>query len=308
MRQGLVALLLLAVSGFGALAGQPVFPRGSSVGLEPPAGMEVSTNFAGFEDKQKNASILVVDMPPDAYAQLEAGFTDAALAAKGIRVESRRPFPIGDARGMLVTGVQNAGPVEIRKWVLLVGGDTATALVTLQAPQAQAAAFPEAEVEAAFRTLRFRPAEEQLADLPFTITDFAGFRALRTLGPTSVILTGGPKNTFDGAEQPYFVIAVGGGAPRDDERRQFALRSLATVPGVKDLRIERAEPLRISNHAGYEVMATALDAKTGAPLKVVQWLSFGPTAHMRMVAVTRADQFPELYGRLRALRDGIEPR
>ncbi len=308
MRQGLVALVILVWSAFGALAEQAVFPRGSSIGMEPPAGMEPSTNFAGFENKQKGASILVVDMPPDAFPQLEAGFTDQALAAKGITVQSRRDFPVGTSKGVLVTGIQSAGAGQVKKWVLLVGNETATALVTMQVPEAEAAAFPDAAVEAAFKTLRFRSAEDQLADLPFAITDFAGFRALRTLGATSVILTQGPKNTFDGDEQPYFVISVGAGAPRDDERRQFALRSLSTLSGMKELRVERAEPLRIHNRLGYEVMANALDAKTGTPLKVVQWFSFGPTAHMRMVAVTRADQFPELYPKLRAIRDGIESR
>jgi hypothetical protein len=43
-------------------------------------------------------------------------------------------------------------------------------------------------------------------------------------------------------------------------------------------------------------------------VKVIQWMRFGTTGHMRMVGVTPLDSFPELYPRLRAIRDGVEPR
>jgi hypothetical protein len=175
-------------------------------------------------------------------------------------------------------------------------------------PEGQDAAYPDAKVRAALSTLAFRSARDQVAALPYTLNDLAGFRVVRTLGGSTVILTDGPNNVVDGAEQPYFVVSVAGGAPRDDERGRFAVRALAGLPGLKDLQVERAEPLRIANHTGYEVMAKGVDARTGTPVKVIQWMRFGTTGHMRMVGVTPLDSFPELYPRLRAIRDGVEPR
>ncbi|MFG1477470.1 hypothetical protein V5F53_02250 [Xanthobacter sp. V4C-4] len=301
----MVLTLLMSAAGH---AGEAIFPRGSVVGLAPPPGLVESTTFSGFEDRARNASILIVDMPAEAYPQLEAGFTDAALAAKGVSVEQRGPFALPDAKAYLVTGTQSAGPFRVRKWILLAGTDVATALVTVQVAETDAAALPDAEVRAALATLAFRSPEAQVAALPFTVTDLAGFRVVRTFGGSTVMLTDGPKNVIEGVEQPYFVVSVAHGAPREDERRQFALRALSTLAGLKDMRLERAEPLRIAQIPGFEVMAQAVDAKTGEPVKVVQWIRFGQTGHMRMVGISRLDAFPEVYPRFRAIRDGVDPR
>lgn len=304
------AAVLVAVSAAlsSAAAAEVEFPRGSIIGMVPPDGMSEGRTFAGFEDREKGAAVLLVDMPAEAFPQLEASFTDAALAEKGIKVQRRENFPVAGAKGILVTGTQAAGAVTLRKWVLLAGNDMLTALVTVQVPEGQDAAYPDAKVRAALSTLAFRSARDQVAALPYTLNDLAGFRVVRTLGGSTVILTDGPNNVVDGAEQPYFVVSVAGGSPRDDERGRFAVRALAGLPGLKDLQVERAEPLRIANHTGYEVMAKGVDARTGTPVKVIQWMRFGTTGHMRMVGVTPLDSFPELYPRLRAIRDGVEPR
>ncbi len=285
-----------------------VFPPGAVIGLVPPAGMVPSDKFAGFEDRGRNASILMVDMPPEAYGQLVEGFTDAALASKGITVESRAPFPIPGAKAELVTGTQTAGPFRVRKWILLAGTDMTTALITAQVSESDAAAFPDADMKAALATLAFRSVQDQVAALPFTVTELSDFHVVRTFGGNTVILTRGPKNSIEGPEQPYMVVTVANGSPREDERRQFALRALSTLNGLRDMKVERAEPLRINQTPGFEVMAQAVDAKTGEPVKIVQWLRFGPTGHMRMVAVSKLDAFPDVYARLRAIRDGIDAR
>lgn len=300
--------LLLAAPLSGASAADVTFPRGSAIGLAPPAGMVESAQFAGFEDRDHNASLLVVDMPPEAYDQIAAGFSDQALATKGIAVETREPFAIKGAKAVLFSGHQTAGPVRVRKLVLLVGTGELTGIVTFQVPEADAAAYPDAAVRAAFETVAFRSVTDQAGALPFALTNLAGFRPVRVLGGTTLLLTDGPKDAMDGPEQAVFVVSIAGGAPRDDERRQFALRALATVPGVKDLRLDRAEPQRIGGQAGFEVMATGVDARTGTPIKLVQWLRFGPSAYIRMVGITRVDAFPDTYDRLRALRDGLESR
>lgn len=302
-----LVLLALGLAPMAARAADPIFPRGSAVGIVPPEGMTESGTFSGFEDRETGASLLMADMPPEAYAQIELGFTDAALASKGIAVESRGPFPIAGGKGLLVIGTQAAGHVKVRKWVLLAGNDYATALLTLQVPEEKAAAFSDAAVRAALATLAFRPLDEMVAALPFTLSNLAGFKVMRTLGGISALLVDA-EAPEDAKDKAFALVAMGAGAPRDEERRQFALRALSVIAGVKELRIERAEPLRITGLPGYEVMATAIDARTDTPVKVVQWLRFGGGAHLRIVGVAPAEDFPKLYTRLRALRDGVEPR
>lgn len=295
--------------GGAASAADAIFPRGSLVGLVPPEGMTEASAFPGFEDRAKSSSILLVEMPPEAYEQVAAGFNDAALASKGIAVTSREPLTIPGTKTMFVTGTQTAGPLTVRKWVLLAGTDKGTALVTAQVPESEAANLPDSAVRAALATLSFRAppsVEEQLKTLPFHLSNLAGFRVLRVLGNTALFLTEGPKNEIEAAEQPLFVVSVSGGVPRDDDRGTFAVRTLTTTPGFKDLRVERAEPLRINNQSGFEVMATAKEVQGGADVKIIQWLRFGSNGYVRMLGVVKADAFPDAYPKLRAIRDGFE--
>ncbi|QRG07995.1 hypothetical protein EZH22_06490 [Xanthobacter dioxanivorans] len=303
-----VALALALLVPAMAMTAGVIFPRGSVIGLVPPAGMTESQAFPGFEDRARNASLIIRDLPPDAFGQIEAGMSEQALAAKGVTLLKQEPFPLAGARAMLYEATQSAGLVTVRKWVLLAGNETVTAFLTFQAPDSESEAYPSAVVKAAFATLSIRSVTEQMAALPFALTDLAGFRPVATAGGTVVFLTDGPKNAIEGAEQPVFVVSIGAPSPREGDRRDFAVRLMSGLPGVRELRLERAEPLRISGQTGFEVMATGKDAKTGTPIKVVLWLRFGPTAFLQMVGITRQDDFPDLYDRLRALRDGIESR
>lgn len=307
----ILALVVAACLAFAtagpAQAADPVFPRGAAIGLVPPPGMVESGQFTGFEDRARNAAMLMVEMPPEAYDQIAAGFTDEGLAAKGITVSSRAPVAVAGGRGEMIVSTQRRGPATVRQWVLIAGTPEATALVTLQMPADQPDAFADETVKAAFSSLAFRSAQEQLDALPFVISDLAGFRLARTLGGTAALLTDA-ATPIDAPYKPMVMVGIGPGAPRDDERRQFALRVLSNVPGVKEMKLQRVEPLRIGGQSGFEIMAEGVDAGTGTPVKVVQWLRFSPTAHLRMVAVVPQGAFADLYPRLRTLRDGIGAR
>lgn len=311
MRVPLILAALLLSSGV-ALAADPAFPTGGVFGLVPPPGMTESTQFAGFEDPQTGASILMVDMPPQAYAQVAAGFTDAALAGKGIVIDTRGTLPLAlpGVQTLFVTGRQAIGPVMSRKWILVAGTAQGTALVTVQVPEPKADTLSDDSVRQSLETLAYRPppsVEQQMEGLSFRFTDLSGFRPIKVIGNAAVVLTDGPKDVLDGAEQPIFVAGVAPGAPREDDRRQFAFRAFSNVAGVKEVRIERAEPLRIGAMPGFEILATG-QTLSGEDVKIVQWLRFGPTAHVRMVGIVAAKDFAKDYPRLRALRDAMEPR
>ncbi|MGU3494734.1 hypothetical protein ACLBXM_11885 [Xanthobacteraceae bacterium A53D] len=292
-----------------AQAAEAQFPRGSLVGLVPPEGMTEASTFPGFEDRAKSASILIVEMPPEAYEQVSGGFTDAALATKGIAVEHRDSLKIDGVKNAFVTGTQSAGAIQVRKWILLAGSDKGTALITAQVPESNAAAFPDEVVRKTMETVAFRAPPtiaEQMKALPFNLTKLDGFRVVRVLGNTAAFLTEGEKNEFGPADQPLFVVSVAAGSVRDDERANFAVRLVTTTPGFRDLKIERAEPLRINNMAGFEVMANAKDAKTGTDVKIIQWIRFGTNGYMRMMGIIKADTFADYYPKVRAIRDGVD--
>ena len=99
-----------------------------------------------------------------------------------------------------------------------------------------------------------------------------------------------------------------GEPPKGDDRDKFARSMFNTIPGLKDVKITRSEPLRIGQAQGYEIVAEAKDAKSNTDVSAVQWLRFGQAGYLQMFAIVRKTAWNEVFPRLRAIRDSIEPR
>ena len=181
-------------------------------------------------------------------------------------------------------------------------------MVTAEVPEASADAYPAAAIRTALLSLAFkapRPIEPLLAALPFQVGDLAGFKPVRTLGSTALYLSAGTGDD-NGAKEALIVIGRAGGIPESDKMELFARRLLGSLPTVKKVQVDRSEPLRVRGVPGHEIRASATDAATGAPVKVVQWLRVERGSYVRVVAVTPEAEFDALMPRLRAVRDGIE--
>src|SRR5215207_2674919 len=159
-----LALILGFLVGSAALAAEAVFPPGSRIGLEPLAGMVPSKRFTGFEDAGQGVAFTFVEMPSDAYREIASGLTAERLKDQGIELRTREEL-------------------TLRKWFLVVEDPSLTALVIGQAlPEAQSR--PGGAIKAALTTLAIRPPlaiEDQVAALPFRLTERAGFRPVRAM-------------------------------------------------------------------------------------------------------------------------------
>jgi hypothetical protein len=310
----IVRLILLCAlaAGLPAQAAEPVFPLGLRIGLVPPPGLVASTTFQGFEDRDHNVAMILSEMPPDAFPAMDQAFSLDALKAKGIDAQSREDVSLKEGHGFIVVARQQAGGTTVRKWALVAGTDALTAIVTLQIPEAAAAAYPDEACRASLASFAVRakvPPSEQLALLPYELRDPAGFRIVRALADGSALLTDGPKDTIKAADQPYVLIAIPPvGAPQPDEREGFARRLMAATPGVKEIRVVRSEAMRIGGQPGHQLIAEAKDDPSGTAVTMVQWLRFGPGRFMHIFGLARTDVWQDVFTRMRSLRDGIEPK
>jgi hypothetical protein len=305
-------LVCALAAGLPAQAAEPVFPLGLRVGLVPPPGMVASTTFQGFEDRDRGVAMILSEMPPDAYPAMDQAFTLESLKSKGIEAESRADVPLKEGHGFIVVARQQVGGTSVRKWALIAGTSALTAIVTLQIPEAAAAAYPDEACRASLASFVVRakvPPTEQLALLPYELRDQAGFRIVRALADGSALLTDGPKDTIASADQPYMLIAIPPvQAPQPEEREGFARRLLAATPGVKDIRIVRSEPLRIGGQPGHQIIAEAKDDPSETAVTMVQWLRFGPGRFLHIFGLARTEAWQGVFMRMRTLRDGIEPK
>jgi len=293
-------------------AADPVFPLGSRIGLAPPAGLVPSHTFEGFEDPDNKVAIVLIELAPAAYAEMEKQFNPETLKAQGTEVDLRESLTLKEGHGIMVSARQVLGGTKLRKWILIAAISDITALISAQVPEAAAAAYPDDAIRAALATVAVRaavPDAEQLSVLPFKLKELAGFRLVRAAPSGVAMLTDGPKNGIELNEQPLLLITLGPGAPdQPEERHSFARRAIATTPGVKEMQIKRAEPLRIGGQPGEEMIVEAKDARSGTALTVVQWLRFGSGGFVRVLCMTRTDAWDRMFPRFRAVRDGIEPK
>ena len=312
MRGITVHLAALLAAGLGsARAAEPIYPPGSRFGFDPPSDMSVSRRFTGFERKEGGATVSVIELPPNAFAELVGGFTDQGLLQQGFAVEKREPVKVGDDEGLLYTGEQpadpNGGGPALRKWILVVGTSTVTGLIIAQA-------LPAAETEETMRrlvtgvTIRAPlTLPQQIDALPFRIPDTAGFRPIRVLAGNSVLMTDGPKDQLQNLEQPILVLAQAVQPPPAVEQRDaFARLALYANQTMKDFVIERAQSYRSKGSDWHEIVARAVDMPTNAPVVVSQTIRFAPDGYLRALGVVREDQRTGVLAKFREVVDAVQ--
>lgn len=321
---GLAALLACATAA-PASAAEPVFPIGSHIGLVPPAGMVASEDFDGFSVPGEESAILITVLPPKAYAQIEKSLDPEALKKQGVNLEKREPMQFSFGKGILLSGRQVAADKSrYRKWLLIASASDFTALVTVQVPENDKT-YNDRVVRAALATLAVRtkvPEAEELTLLPFTVGDLADFHVEGVIRGRALMLSDQPaakepakdaaNDSAKPAESepvPHLLIAAMPGGPRElDDYANFARLSFGEIGGIRDVQITMSEPLRINGQSGYQTMADAKDARTGADLRVAQWLRFGSGGYLQMVGIAPIASWTSVLARLRTVRDSIDTK
>jgi hypothetical protein len=301
-----------------ATAADAIFPPGSRVGLVPPPGMVTSNTFDGFADPEKDAAILITVLPAAAYAQFEKTMDTDALKKQGVNLEKREPIKLDTGKGFLLSGRQVADKTRYRKWLLVVAADDLTVLVTVQAPE-QETLYSDSAVRAALATLSVRakvPEAEELSLLPFAVADLAGFHIDGILRGRVLMLSDAHKETPEdaakgalvvGGSEARLLIAALPSPPIDpNDHANFARLAFNEIGGIRDVHLTMSEPLRIGGQSGFQTMAEAKDARSGADVRVVQWLRFGGGGFMQMIGVGPADTWTSVLARLRTVRDSVE--
>ncbi|KMO28947.1 hypothetical protein VP06_26015 [Methylobacterium aquaticum] len=278
-----------------ALAAEAVFPAAASVGLVPPPGMTPSKGFAGFEHRS-GASILITEMPAEAYGQLVERFTPEALRATGFEAHGPgTPLGVAGGEGRVLRGSQAANGLTYAKWVAVVRGASGTGLITVQVPEAARGQMPDEAVEAALSTIAFRAPgslADQIAALPYAVGDLAGFRPVRTLMGNALMLTDGPKDVDPDGAQPMVVVApsMGRAAVPAGQEGAFARKALATFREIRDVTVTDEDRATRDGAVVLRLRATGSDARSGRPLAVTQVIRFDGRSYLRVLGLTPADR------------------
>ena len=316
------AIVLLGLALMPAQASEPVFPRGSHIGLVPPPGMTPSKSFPGFEDRERNAAIQLSELPAPAYEGFLQSMNRGEINVPGVSNAKREILITQGGGAHLLVGDQEAEGVKFRKWLLITRqtissekiGLTMAFVVTVQVPNEASSAYPEDAIRKSLATVTLRgeiPGEEALSMLPFKVGDLAGFTTIRPLVPgRAVLLSEEPLGNVEPTDKPFVTLSVAPGKMPDetDERRKFSEQLLRGIQGYKDLKVVFAEQIRLRNQYVYEIRLEGKYEKTDGDMMLVQWVRFGGQGFIRLVAITPKEDWSKNFPRFRAVRDGIESR
>ncbi|MDQ8732205.1 hypothetical protein [Bradyrhizobium sp. LHD-71] len=302
-----LALLILAGSAF---ASDVVYPPGSRIGLVPLDGIVPLKNGAGFENPDNNLSVTLREMPPSAFDAIDTAMRERKPLPTAM--EDAQAFETAAGRAYLSrAGGPNSGPNNGRVAIIVSDGRIA-GYISVDVPEAAAKAYPDHAIRRMLASTMLRaevPAEEQLELLPFKVSDLSGFKNVRTLvpGQAVMLLDGDEEGALSGA--PYVLISVARvSADQPDGRERLARQLATTIPGLREGRITNSEPMRIGGAAGHEIRVEGTSIKDDKPVTVVQWLRFGGGATLRIIAASARKEWPQMFTRFRAVRDGIDRR
>lgn len=304
-----VIVVVLALLTIQAAHANPVYPIGVRVGLVPSDGLSPAKNFSGFQSADEGVKVIVGELPSAAFSAVEA----AQKAGSQPNAPKIEPLQTTAGPAYITSESGKNADTSVRLYSLIVGGGTFSGYVAVQVTEAASKNFPEATIRKFLSTASLRksvPTEEQLSLLPFKMTNLADFKSVRTVVIGSAILLSDDadeKEAESGA--PYLLVSVIPSAPAaPDDRDRFARQAVAAVSGLNNGRISSSEPVRIDGAPGFETRVDATTGKDDRPVQLVQWLRFGGAATLRILAVSKKDDWAAAFPRFRAVRDGIESR
>lgn len=290
---GALALLLALAAPAGAQQKQ-VIP-GTTVSLVAPLGFTPTSSFAGLQNEKTKASIVIVEMPAEAHAQLGPLFADlgsakANFARQGVELEDRDEVETPAGTVPLLSGTQKANGVTFAKWIALLKG-AKTVLITIQSPED--ADFDGDDAEALLKSISLG-SEPSMADkigaLPFAVAGAEPFRVVDTIGGSGILMTVGPLNANPSGKQPILIVAGQLAATQGLAIEQLSETLLKQTRGFSGATIATRENRPFAGTEGY-----LLAGEDGTGKRFEQHLAVGSDGRfVRLIAIADAAQFEAL--------------
>jgi hypothetical protein len=259
-----IALMSCAIPG-SVCAAELSIP-GTSVSLDAPEGFTVSESFSGLENLEEGSSIVIAEFPPVAYAEMSQLFTDpvaarAGFAQQSISIDRMDTLTIAGKPVPFIAGRQQAGDVEVGKYIALFQGDN-TVLVTFNV--FDPVSLTAEEVDRVLASVKLAPPasmEEKVARLPFSFEVTAPFRLNDILLGSGALIS-----TFEGTDptglKPVIIIAKAvNPLPAPLGLEQIAQSVLQRTGGFRTAVITTREDIEFGGGKGGYVEAIAGDRK-----------------------------------------------
>jgi hypothetical protein len=280
----MIPLLLVAMGAFAIPAlSRNIQAAGSKVMLDVPNGFVPATQFSGFTDPKTNASIVILDMPPQAFVEMSKDPDAAkglAFAQKGIKnivpAELKRPD-----KHFFFRGEQETPAGDYAKFMLIFGSADGTAVISVNVPNDALVqgTYKAADFETMLTTAAIAATAAATKDL-FKLEYLGAFKSAGRLAGTALIYSldgkGGPdhptppKQGEKPAARPAVIIAPSYDKREIKDMAAFSRMALGTMIDVTSAKIMGSQAAVIDGLDAYELTAAGRDLKSGNEIAVHQ--------------------------------------
>lgn len=291
----ILAAALFTLPALPTFAEERLAVPGTTVSLVPPKGFVPANGFAGLQNPQTKASVLVAELPAEAHpalSQLFASLETAKVnfAKQNVDVASRKDLDTRAGNVPLLVGTQNAGGMSFAKWVALFKGGR-TVMITVQSPQDAGLSTDTVETMLKSVSLGAEPSlEEKLGALPFAVASAEPFRIVDTIGGAGVLMTSGPLDADPSGSQPLIIVAAQLSGGRGAKLEALSETLLKQTRGFTAATIAQREKTRFAAVEGY-----LLAGQDGEGKRFEQRLAIGPDGRfVRLLAISPSAAFDGL--------------
>ena len=248
----IIILFSILLIGYSAFAQDKLVKiTGTKCSLIPPAGFIVATNFSGFQQVEKGASIMINQLPVG-YQSIVNDFTAEALKAKGMTLVSKEIIDFNNSKATLINLTQPANGTTYNKLILVFGDTKETVLVNGIYPESYKNI--EEKIKTALLSTIYDASqnEDPLHAASFTI-DATGtdFKIIKYMSGSLLYSTDGKIPTV----KPTLIVGNSLAAIPTQNQKEYSVERLKKLPGGELSVIKEITAVTIDNLSGFEIIA-----------------------------------------------------
>lgn len=284
---------------------------GTTVSLAPQKGFVPSAKFAGLENVEAKASVLVVELPPEAHPQLSTLFTNLEMAKtnfakQNIVIDEAEDIETAGGKGRILTGQQNVAGTTFDKWIVLLKG-AKTVMITVQAPEDSD--LDGDDVVAMLKTVSLgaEPTlDQKLSALPFRVRAAEPFRVVDTFGGLGVLMTSGPLNADPKGQQPMLIVSYQtGGQVAAGQLAAVGEKLLSTTRGFEKAEVTKRYTVAFAGSKDGAMLSGTI-TEGSARKRFAQYMGLGADGRfVRLIVSADEASYPSLEPAIKAIADSI---
>jgi len=248
--------------------------KGTRISLIPPTGFIPSVQQPGFWQEATGSLILVAEFP-SSFAEMAAGFSNVTeLEKRGMTVLKHHEVSVDKQKGLLVHLEQKALGTQYRKWILVLGDQNESLIITATFPKELESNLSE-KMKTTVLTAKWDK-EKNVAPtegLNFTFIEKGELKLAKRIANTVIFTKSGGFPSKD-IDEPLFIIGQALSKVEVDNNEEFAKSRLSQTATITDIQIEQLMPVTIDDLKGYEITARGKDRESSQSMAIYQIVLF----------------------------------